>query len=198
MTNLYLAIRAYESDYRRWPVSTNTEWSGLADFTFGTIGTKSSVLVTNGGGIEANNAEVISILLNITSFRNGTLTPNHGSSLNPRHLVMLNASMANQEEPGVGVDGVYRDPWGNPYIITIDLDSNGKCRDAFYSKAEVSASDRGASGHYDLARHTGAFGNDVYELNRPIMIWSLGPDGKADSNLKANRGVNKDNVLGWR
>ena len=34
--------------------------------------------------------------------------------------------------PGVGPDGVYRDPWGNPYIITVDLNYDDKARDAFY------------------------------------------------------------------
>jgi hypothetical protein len=26
---------------------------------------------------------------------------------------------------------VFRDPWGNPYIITVDLDDDNKCKDAF-------------------------------------------------------------------
>ncbi|MGC3958191.1 MAG: hypothetical protein QM813_09710 [Verrucomicrobiota bacterium] len=139
----------------------------------------------------------MSILLDLTSFRNGTPTPNYGSSLNRRHLVSLLADMSLQDEPGVGIDGVYRDPWGNPYIITLDLDSNGKCRDPLYSKTEVSASGSSTSGHYGLLRRPDTSGTDSYELDHRIMIWSLGPDGKADPSTKANRGVNKDNVLGW-
>jgi hypothetical protein len=34
--------------------------------------------------------------------------------------------------PGVGTDLVYRDPWGNPYIITMDLNYDEMCKDAFY------------------------------------------------------------------
>jgi hypothetical protein len=34
--------------------------------------------------------------------------------------------------PGVGTDLVYRDPWGNPYIITLDLNYDEKARDACY------------------------------------------------------------------
>ncbi|MEO6183495.1 MAG: hypothetical protein ABIP71_10460 [Verrucomicrobiota bacterium] len=30
---------------------------------------------------------------------------------------------------GVGLGGVYRDPWGNPYVITPDLNNGGKTRD---------------------------------------------------------------------
>jgi hypothetical protein len=29
------------------------------------------------------------------------------------------------------------------------------------------------------------------------MVWSLGPDGNADANTKANLGANKDNVTSW-
>ena len=36
--------------------------------------------------------------------------------------VFLNATMSGDPTlPGVGPDLVYRDPWGNPYIITMDL-----------------------------------------------------------------------------
>lgn len=30
------------------------------------------------------------------------------------------------------------------------------------------------------------------------MVWSFGPDDKADPSKKANEGVNKDNVLSWK
>jgi beta-lactamase regulating signal transducer with metallopeptidase domain len=32
--------------------------------------------------------------------------------------------------PGVGVDGVYRDPWGGPYVITPDLNGDGRDKTA--------------------------------------------------------------------
>jgi hypothetical protein len=34
-------------------------------------------------------------------------------------------------------------------------------------------------------------------LNGPVMVWSFGPDGLADPNIKANAGVNADNVISW-
>jgi len=40
--------------------------------------------------------------------------------------------------PGVGTDGVFRDPWGNPYIVTLDLSYDNKCRDALYRLRNVS------------------------------------------------------------
>jgi len=35
-------------------------------------------------------------------------------------------------------------------------------------------------------------------LRGTVMIWSLGPDGKADATVSAKGEPNKDNVLGWQ
>jgi len=105
--------------------------------------------------------------------------------------------------PGVGLDGVYRDPWGNPYIITLDLDHDTKSRDAFYRLASVSEIDPSStSGLNRLFRFTPApykspKTRDAFEAQTTIMVWSLGPDGTADASLKADKGVNRDNVLIW-
>jgi prepilin-type N-terminal cleavage/methylation domain-containing protein len=168
ISNIETAIQQYSANYARWPVSTNVEQSGLADFTFGTAGTAASTAVTNGSTIEANNSEIMSAIMDMNCFRNGKHTPNHDGALNPRRIAFLVAQIATDNKSGLGEDGVYRDPWGNPYIITIDLNNDGMCCDTFYSQSS----------------------------NR-VMVWSFGPDGKADPNTKANQGVNKDNVLSW-
>jgi hypothetical protein len=42
---------------------------------------------------------------------------------------LLNATLASDtSSPGVGHAGVYSDLWGNPYIITVDLNNDNKCR----------------------------------------------------------------------
>ena len=67
-------------------------------------------------------------------------TINQGHVKNPSKTHYLNATMAgNNTSPGIGPDGIYRDPWGNPYIITIDLNYDDKARDAFYRLPAVSA-----------------------------------------------------------
>ena len=38
----------------------------------------------------------------------------------------------------------------------------------------------------------------TFGVRASVMVWSMGPDGKADPNQKANQGVNKDNILSWR
>lgn len=194
---LEYAIESYHLFYQRWPISTNIELSGMADFTFGTAGMEASMTVTNGGILEANNSELLSITMDLRSFRNGNPTLNHDGSLNPRHMAFLNAKTSEENKSGVGVDGVYRDPWGNPYIITIDLDGDEKCRDAFYSQPSVSAFADNPKGHHGLIRQTNSSGKTVYVSTNRVMVWSFGPDGKADANIEADRGVNKDNVLSW-
>ena len=54
---------------------------------------------------------------------------------NPQQTIFLNAKMSGDtSSPGVGTDLVYRDPWGNPYVISMDLNYDEQCKDAFYCK----------------------------------------------------------------
>ena len=101
---------------------------------------------------------------------------------------------------GVGNDGVYRDPWGNPYIITIDLNNDEKARDAFYRDKVVpgdpndtNTPKRGLNGLIPIT----VGGQLYYEANTPIMVWSAGPDKMIEQG-PANQGANKDNVLSWK
>ena len=87
------------------------------------------------------------------------------------------------------IDYEYRDPWGNPYVISINANGDGWTRDAFYASPVVSS-------QWD---NSGLADNDgAYELRARVMVWSRGPDGMADPNISANVGVNKDNVTSWR
>ena len=50
-------------------------------------------------------------------------------SKNPQQHIFLNAHMSGDtSSPGVGTDLVYRDPWGNPYVITMDLNYDESVR----------------------------------------------------------------------
>lgn len=195
MACIQVAINSYTHNYGRWPVSTNVEQSGLADFTFGTFETKTSSTVNNGGPVEANNSEVVSILMDATVFGNGKPTPNQDRSLNPGRFQFLNAKrVSDAKSSGVGLDGVYRDPWGNPYIITLDLNRDGKCRDAFHVlPSESLPVVTNGIAWIAVSTNTGSF-----DSAGKVLVWSFGPDGKADFRLGADQGVNKDNILGWR
>ena len=71
----------------------------------------------------------------------------------------------------MGPDYVYRDPWGNPYVITLDLNHDRVCRDAYY-------------------------GN----IQGQMAIWSTGPDGHVEPTFDSanpSKGYNKDNIKSW-
>ena len=173
--NLIAAVTQYEIAYSHFPGPSNVIESDLIDFTFGTYGTsKASLGITNASGYQANNSELMAIL---TDNPNTVANTNH--CRNPQRLVLYSARIApDTNSPGLGPDGVLRDRWGNPYIISIHLKEDETCRDAFYSLPSVS-------------------GTNPPRVRARVMIWSLGPDGKADRTKSADAGVNKDNILSW-
>jgi len=202
MTNLGAAIKSYESDYNgRLPapgIPTGISGTGVQDVTYGYTTALNSVYVV------PTNANVIAVLLNLEKFPNGTITTNAGKIFNPRGLTPLNAKMAKDNNSGgVGSDGEYRDPFGNSYVISMDTGMDERTRDQLYSRDSVSfdpstpaATAPAKKGFNGLSNPNGIV--NQFEHAGQYMIWSLGPDGKADVNTKANKGVNKDNVLGWQ
>jgi len=216
------AIHAYQADYGKFPVSsnaTNVAASSGQDFTFGTYGLKNGIKTPGGNynlralddagnplNYQANNSEVMAVLLDVEAWpaTPTVATINQGHAMNLQKTHYLNATMvANTVSPGVGMDGVYRDPWGQPYIITIDLNNDGKARDAFYRDPNISAdpSDpstpkRGLNGLVP----TVVGGKTFYEASSQIMVWSAGPDKMVDPGpgAPANQGANRDNVLSWK
>jgi hypothetical protein len=138
----------------------------------------------------------MAVLLDMEGWASGAATINKDHVKNPQKTHYLNAAMpGNITSPGIGQDGVYRDLWGNPYIITIDLNYDDKARDAFYRLSAVSADVQGGLNGL-IPKIVG--GNTFYEANGPVMVWSPGPDKMIDPGSKANRGANQDNILSWK
>jgi prepilin-type N-terminal cleavage/methylation domain-containing protein len=210
------AILSYESDYSKYPVSSglaNSAAKANESMTYGgtfktpggaTYDVKPPAAVTNA---VVPNSEVMSVLLNMQYWpaAPGVATINLGYVKNPSKHPYLNATMTGDTaSPGVGQDGVYRDPWKNPYVITIDLTYNEKARDAFYRSQAVSADPtdtntpkRGLNGLIPNP-NAPAPNTLAYEANSPVMVWSAGPDGMIDPNANAITGANQDNVLSWK
>ena len=215
------AIHSYEGDYSKFPVSSVGALTAMSeatrlgeDFTYGTAG----VICAGPGGLnkpagtgfskpggyqtilapgnyQTNNAEVMAALLDVEYWPNSPAVPtiNLGHAKNPQKTTYLAAHMSGDTlSSGVGTDGIYRDPWGNPYIITIDLNYDDKARDAFYRSSTVSAG--GLNGL--IPKVVG--GSTFYEMNGPVMVWSAGPDKLIDPGTAANKGANRDNVLSWK
>ncbi len=192
MTTLIAAINQYESEYKRMPVSSNAMLSldnaNFPDFTCGTVlkGTDLpngqisayQVQTANPAGVYQNaNSEVMNILRNVNSF------PNSNSICNPRKISFISPRITSGTNvPGVGPDGVFRDPWGNPYIVTIDCDYDDKCVDGFYS---------------NLLKNK--YPSDPSRKYLPVStaIWSFGPDGKISGGA-LDDAENKDNILSWQ
>ena len=160
INHIVSAINSYYATYGRMPSSPQARASlnnDNPDFTYGTrhadMNGNSQILKDKRGNqlyeiknvknspnsVQESNAEIMGILLDIEIFRDGNATANKAHAQNIQKIPFLNArNVDGITSPGIGVDGVYRDPWGNPYIITIDLNYDNKCRDGFYRTATVS------------------------------------------------------------
>jgi len=216
MSAIVQAIEAYDSAYGRFPVSTNAQNQAAAnaqnpvnspDFTYGGTlnwpgGSMQVGTPVNGGNV-LSNSEVIAILMDITNYPNnpGQFTVNANHVKNPLGTQFLNANLVTDPTlGGVGPDLVYRDPWGNPYIITMDLNYDEQCNDAVYGLQGVSQSS-GQQGYNGLFNNvdSGGTGNH-FQFHGKVMVWSAGPDQKVDKtgSVRANAGVNKDNVVSWQ
>ncbi len=199
------AIQAYDQDYSRFPVSQAAA-TGTGDFTCGLVlNPQLNLMWTAPTYSMENNSNVVAILMDIDTFPNGTQTLNYQHKKNPKQVKYLGDAKLSGYDPnstvqplgGVDINGIYRDPWGNPYIITMNTSYNeAGTSDLFYSSAQVSQDGAGTSGYYGLSSTNFA---DLYCLvfHGKVMVWSAGPDKTFNSGFKANAGVNKDNILSW-
>jgi prepilin-type N-terminal cleavage/methylation domain-containing protein len=183
MAGIMAAISQYQSVYGLAPLSKSAMDAvtrSSPDFTCGTVSSDGALLSptkiisTGNSGYQNVNSEVMAVLMDADVY------PNSQHVRNPqRHPFLKVPTTAATNTPGVGPDYVYRDPWGNPYIITVDANFDEQCQDGFY---------------YPLTKP----GKPLL-VRGSAMIWSFGPDGKADPDWKVGPkgGANKDNVLSW-
>ncbi len=228
INGLVAAINQYDSDYGRMPVSsvaaaavaagiasTPATPEKFADFTFGTY--SNTVAYSNSAGTllpnvqnyytgansyQMLNSDVMAILMDLTNYPGGGPTSNDSHSKNPRKTAYFSAKQVDQVgKPGVGPDYVFRDPFGNPYIISLDLNYDGSTSDSFYRRQAVSqkvSTPQTPAGINGLINRVNSQGNsDDFVANTPVMVWSFGPDGKANPNVQAAAGDNADNILSW-
>lgn len=228
VNDIATAIQAYDSAYGRFPVSPGAQQQAAAygggDITYcggyftNAAGTWPPTTATLPTYCDTSNSEVISILMDYTNFPDstyGNFTANTNYQKNPQKTAFLNAKMsgwgpkpgAGAPLPGVGTDLVYRDPWGNPYIMTMDLNYDGQCQDAFYGVQSVSQQTaNNPSGFNGLVNSvdTGGVGNH-YQFHGSVMVWSMGQYGPAtpslssfDASKPATDAANKNHILSWQ
>lgn len=217
--DIVTAVEAYDSAYSRFPVSDAAQTAANnngklpsnpnGDITYGGLFTNTSGASTWIGtqNYKTNNSEVMAILMDITNYPGtGTPTVNINSEKNPQRTIFLNAKMTGDTTtwPGVGPDLVYRDPWGNPYIITMDLNYDEQCQDYFYDMKNVSWTGTGSQGYNGLVNPSPVFAMNPnnFEYHGKVMVWSMGPTagGKSvfNENLPATDPSNKNHILSWQ
>ncbi len=210
MSQLATAIQQYDSAYGRFPVSITAQQAaqlaqgGNGDFTYGGMFQRPGTATLYQVGTPVSgftppiltNSEVMAILLDLTNYP-GTNVPtvNINHQKNPQRTVFLNPKMAKDTTlPGVGPDLVYRDPWGNPYVITMDLSYDEQCVDAFYGTQAVSQNTSNGQNPNSQTGFNGLFNpdnpgtTDNYRYQGKVMIWSAGPDKMIDPDGASDRG----------
>ena len=226
VNDIATAIQAYDSAYGRFPVSPSVQAAASAvngDFTYGGMfqNSPSSPAFAVGSlvnGVPTNNSDVIAILMDYTNFPDpmiGGFTVNTNYQKNPQKTGFLNAKMSGWDplspgtpSPGVGNDLVYRDVWGNPFLISMDLNYDGQCEDAFYRNHIVSGKNPGSTpqGYNGLVNPVDPNGmSDNYRFHGTVMVWSMGPLGPAtpsvssfDQTKPATDAANKNHILSWQ
>jgi prepilin-type N-terminal cleavage/methylation domain-containing protein len=191
MQGLTASFNQYDTAYSRYP---NPNPGVITDdYTFGyPYGPTANSTTTN--------ADVMVIL---TALDTGLTGINQHNAKNPQKLNLYNGKSAGDtNSAGLStIDNQLRDPWGHPYVISIDFGGDGYCKDVMYSLGAVhtSASPPSPVNGKGLVGLVDYGGSNTFLLHAPIMIWSLGPDGKADNPAgPANAGFNLDNILSWQ
>lgn len=220
INGIVAAIQSYQTVYSRMPMSSQASSSANPDFTFGTQWVSNGItidltnvtrfkvphILNSGGTYQAANNEVMAILMDIDKFPDGTPTANANHARNPQKTRFLEAKMnSTTTAPGIGADYVYRDPWGAPYIISVDADGDGQTHDSLYGMQDLSQPLGGGAGGLNGLVNTNDAngGGDHFVAKASVMVWSYGPDGGAGNRdianlpIKANAGVNKDNIISW-
>lgn len=195
MTQIVMAIQSYDSDYSHFPVSRAAQQAANPDFTYGGVLKLPAGNTTVGTPVSAGsvlqNDQLMAVLMDFSTYPNSsTPTVNVNYQANIKRIPYLNASLSGDTtSSGVGNDLVYRDPWGNPYVVSLDLNDDNVCEDSFYAPASMSGG--GLNGL--ILQPDGK-----YAFHGRITVWSAGPDGKVSIVVTADKAQNHDNVLSWR
>jgi prepilin-type N-terminal cleavage/methylation domain-containing protein len=197
------AISMYKAAYSIMPASTAavsaaqaTQTASLVngDFTFGSVPYNGTPLVstltqqikTPNSPYQNANSEIISILRDDTNYPEANGTAAH--IYNPQKFIYFSPAQISTGTGSAGIDSnsVYRDPWGNPYFVTLDMNGDGKCYDSEWFTLG------GTTINNTTTRNTNFF------VSGDAMVWSLGPYWRTfDPTLSATTAVNKDIVHNW-
>jgi len=195
MKNIETAISLYYQTYSRYPTPDVQAMS--TDFTYGV---SNATYIGSTGAGQGDNGPIMAILLDDP--RQDMVNKDHVKNPQKIQCLSVGKRAATTNNSGLGPDLVYRDPWGKPYVITLDYNYDDHCQDMVYSNSVVSKNANGKpnEGFHGLYDYSGT--GKPFQLNHGIMIWSLGPDKDASTTVTSDpevspKNVNSDNVLGW-
>lgn len=211
MKSLEGAIKAYKSDYERFPIgrlSANNPRNNYGDHTAG-----KHPYNDGRGGVAwwaPGNNNVMYILLaedagvNVKHARN----PKKHKYITPKDS---GTSVDKVGIPGLSLTKVYRSPFGNNFIISMDVNGDGYCGDNYYG-----GKTKEVQGLVQVpAEVSNRVGKKFKALRGDVMIWTAGPDkmietdpvykkhleslydpdtGKSEPN---NISPDIDNILSW-
>ena len=206
MANLSASIGQYYNEYNSLPASSlavaaagalaNPLGTGLGcDFTYGTyvkgtggLSPLEGQIIVSPTVVSPNpqtpyskyqnvNSEVISILTDAAYYPETNVTRH---TYNSRQLPLYNArAAADTNSPGIDTNSILRDPWGLPYIITLDLNYDGKRTDAGIWATLM--------------------GTTNFSVSGSSMIWSFGSLRHVDYTPGSyNNSNNKHLITSWK
>ncbi len=201
---LVAGISSYAANYARVPVSSgalNSVAGGTNDFTFGSSSTggggllagfpsipaASHGIITPNSTYQNNNSEVIAIL------RDDAFPPESAGGqshvYNPQQINYYTGKLASAPVAagsalggsGVGTDNILRDPWGLPYIITIDTSGDNRVFDPYLNQM-----------------YSAQYPGSTLLVPGNAVVWSLGPTAKTvNFDLAMNNVANKGIVTSY-
>jgi prepilin-type N-terminal cleavage/methylation domain-containing protein len=197
--NLVAAINQYYAQYSRLPASSSavaaaqTAAQNSNDFTFGTVsntsggatvmpGYATNIIQTVGSSssYQNYNSEVIAILRDDNFYPEASNGVSH--IFNPQQTSLFNAKVAlDTTSPGIGPDDVFRDPWGSPYIVTMDMNYDNKCYDKTLDTM--------------YQNNSGTKNPLVLTIPGEAVVWSLGPAKVINTTLPLNTGPNHQTIV---
>ena len=203
------AITQYNMDnIGRYPIANDPVRyaEGLTDGNDITFSMHNNIVGEDGehSGDTPHNADLMIILSAIEGM--GVNNVNAGHSRNSKKTNFLGAKFSDTKLNGLGPDGIFRDPFGNAYVVTIDKNGDDKCWDMFYGKKEVSGpTEQIVANGLMRQEHVNPDIGHGYVLSGKAMVWSAGPDKLASDQHKATgefeqdgfKGTNNDNIIGW-
>jgi prepilin-type N-terminal cleavage/methylation domain-containing protein len=195
------AISAYYTSYGRPPVSTdamNAVAGTTNDFTFGTSLTGSSgqlanmpanlatgapiSIVTTNSSYQNNNSEVIAILRDDAFYPEFNTATGQGHIYNPQQTPFFQGKAAigpttlgaGPGAPGIGTDDILRDPWGLPYMVTLDLSGDNRVFDPSLNQM-----------------YQNQYPGSTLLTPGQAVVWSFGPTGQINPALGSQNALNK-------